>query len=99
MQYAKSDAFKYDYSSFCERVFLEDFSCMEFSYINNNTDVERNYNKFFQETKLLIERHVPVKECSRKEFKFKLKPRISYRIQRMMEIRDLLLRKMKKIDL
>ena len=65
MHYAKSDAFKYDYSCFCERAFLEDFSCMEFSYIDNSADVERNYNKFFQEIKLLIESHVPVKQCSR----------------------------------
>ena len=46
MHYAKSDAFKYDYSTFSGRAFLEDFSCMEFSHIDNSTNVERNYNKF-----------------------------------------------------
>ena len=70
-----------------KELFFEDFSCMKFSYIDNKTDVERNYDKFFQEIKLLIERHVPVKECSRKELKFNLKPWTSYRIQRMMTIR------------
>jgi len=78
------------------KAFLEDFNCMEFSYTDNSTDIENNYNKICQEIKLLIERHVPLKECSRKELKFKLKPWISYRIQRMMEIRDRLLRKTKK---
>ena len=37
---------------------------MTFSYIDNSTDVQSNYNRFFQETKFFIERHVPIKECS-----------------------------------
>ena len=96
MHHTKSVEFKYDYSSFCERAFLEDFNCMDFSYIDSSTKIEINLNKFFEEINLLIERHVPVKECNKKELKFKLKPWISYRIQRMMKIRDRLLRKMRK---
>ena len=77
MHYTKSDAFKYDYSSFYERDCLEDFNYMDFSYIDKSTDVESNYNKLFQEINLPIEKHVPVKERCRKEQRFQLKPWIS----------------------
>ena len=95
MHYTKSDIFKYD-SSFCENALLEDFNHMKFSYIVSSTNVESNYSKFFQEIELLIDRPVPAQECSRKEQKFKLKPWISHRIQRMIKIRGRLLRKMRK---
>ena len=60
LHYTKSDAFRYDYSSLCETAFLDDFNHMEFSYIDNSTDVESTYNRFFHKIKFLIERDVPI---------------------------------------
>ena len=51
---------------------------------------------FFKKLHYSLKRYFSVKECSRKGQKFKLKPWISYRMQRMMKTRDRLLRKMKK---
>ena len=36
---------KYDYSSFSERNFLEDFNKISFGYINDSADIDTNYNK------------------------------------------------------
>ena len=45
---------------------------------------------------LLVEKHVPTKQCSKTESKLKGKPWINYRVQKMKAIRDRILRKLKK---
>ena len=49
MYYTKSVTFKNDYSSFCERGFIEDFNCIEVSYIDGSTYYENSCNLPFQE--------------------------------------------------
>ena len=64
--------------------------------MNDSSDIDNNYNQFLKDITLLVEQHVPTKQCSKKESKLKGKPWITYRIQKMMKIRDRILRKLKK---
>ena len=59
-------------------------------------DINNNYDQFLKDITLLVEKHVPTKQCSKKESKLKGKPWINYRVQKMMKIRDRILRKLKK---
>jgi len=82
---------KYDYSSFNERNFLEDFNKLSFIYINDASD--RNYDKFLSDVALLVNKNLPSKLITKRELKFKSKPWISYKIQKMIKPRDRNLRK------
>ena len=84
---------KYDYSSFNERNFLEDFSKISFGYINDSVDIDTNYNRFLSDLTSLVNKHIPSRMITRGELKFKLKPWISYKIQKIIKIRDRFLRK------
>ena len=45
ISHLERNSVKYDYSSFNERTFLEDFNKMNFNYINDASDVDTNYDK------------------------------------------------------
>ena len=96
ISYKELEILKSDYSSFNEKNFLSDFSAMDFNYVYNSIDVDCVYNKFLDDITSLVEKHVPTKRCTKKELKLKAKPWINKRIQKMMRIRNQLLRKMKK---
>ena len=88
----KLAVFKSDYSRYNEGNFISDLNEIEFNYL----DINKNYDQFLKDINLLIEKHVPTKQCRKKESKLKGKPWIDYRIQKMMKIRDRSLRKLKK---
>ena len=87
---------KSDYSRYNEGNFVSDFNETEFSYLNGSSDINNNYDQFLKDITLLVEKHVPTKQCSKKESKLKGKPWINYRVQKMMKIRDRILRKLKR---
>ena len=92
----KQDILKRDYSSSNENSFLNDFTKLDLNYLHNDNDINHIYNKFLEDITNLVDKHVPLKKCTNKELKLKTKPRINHRIQKMMKVRDPLLRKMKK---
>ena len=87
---------KSDYSRYNEGNFCSDFNEIEFSYLNGSLDINNNYDQFLKDITLLVEKHVPTKQCSKKESKLKGKSWINYRVQNMMKILDRILRKLKK---
>ena len=92
-----SESFKYDYSSFKEDKFLDDFNQIDFTYLeNNDLDVNNKFDTFLKDLNALTNQHAPIKRRSRKEMKLKDKPWINNRILKMMRIRDRILQKMKK---
>ena len=95
----KLTVFKSDYSRYNEGNFISDFNEIEFNYLNDNSDINKNYDQFLKDINLLVEEHVPTKYCSKTESKLKEKPWIDYRVQKMMKIRDRILRKLKRKDL
>ena len=85
---------KYDYSSFNERNFLKDFNEFSLNYINDASDIDTNYDKFLSDLTLLVNKHVPSRMTTKRELKFKSKPWISYRIQKMIKLWDRFLRRL-----
>ena len=96
ISYTHSDTFKYDYSAFNETNFIRDFDDIDKTYINEVSDANANYDKFLNDVTTLVSNHVPIKKFSKREVKFKTKPWINPGIQKMMKIRDQMLRKFKR---
>ena len=92
----KSTVFKSDYSNFNEINFVHDFNEIDFGYLNEVFNIDSNYGQFLKDIVSLVEQHVPTRKCSKRESKFKIKPWITKRIQRMIKICDSILRRMKK---
>ena len=85
----------YDYSSFDETNFINDFRNIDFSYLNNSLNIELSYDAFLKDITELVDRHVPSRKCTRKELRFRNKPWINKRIQKMIKIRDRIFKKLK----
>ena len=96
MHHKTKTSFKHYYSSFNMDSFITDFTNMDITYIEADTNVDNKYQKFFQEINLLLGNHVPIKRCTKKESRFKLKPYINTKIKKMMRICDSILRKLKR---
>ena len=92
----KKSVYKSDYSNFNEVDFVHDFNEIDFGYLNESSSIDGDYDRFLKDIVSLIEQHVPTKKCSRKESKFKMKPWITNRIQRMIKFLDKFLQRMKK---
>ena len=93
----KSESLKYDYSKFKESEFREDFTKIDFDYLENNgMDVDNKFGRFLNDLTSLTNKHTPMKKRSRKEMKLKDKPWINSKILKMMRIRDRILQDLKK---
>ena len=93
----KLESFKYDYTTFNENEFHNDFNQIDFAYLeNNDIDVNIKFDRFLKDLTSLTNKHAPIKKRSRKEMKLKDKPWINSKIQKMMRIRDRILQKLKK---
>ena len=90
---------KYDYSSLSERNFLEDFNKLNLNYTNDASDIDTNYDKFLSDLTLLVNKHAPSRLITKRELEFKSKPWISYRIQKMIKLRDPIFKENQKIIL
>ena len=92
----KLESFKYDYSSFKEDKFLDDFNQIDFTYLeNSDLDVNNRFGRFLKDLNTLTNKHAPIKRWIRKEMKLNDKPWLDNRIQKMMRIRDKFFRKRK----
>ena len=69
---------------------------MDITCTEADTDVDNSYKKFFLDINLLLDNHVPIKRCTKKESKFKPKPCINTKIKKMKRILDSILRKSKR---
>ena len=64
----KSESFKYDYSTFKEDKFLDDFNHIEFTDLeNSDLDVNKKFDRFLKDLNTLTNQHAPIKRRSRKE--------------------------------
>ena len=89
--------FKHDYSKFDEEGFLADFSNLNFEYLNANpTDVNAKFNRFLANLNEIVSKHAPLKKLTKRDLKLRNKPWINSRIQKMMRLRDSLLKKLRK---
>ena len=96
ISHKRQELLKRDYSSFNENCFLNDFTILDLNYLRDDNDINYIYNKFLEDITNLVDKHVPLIRCTNRESKLKTKPLINHRIQKMMKVRDRLLRKRKK---
>ena len=89
--------FQHDFSSLNEENLQNDFANLDLNYLTDNAlDVNAKFNRFLSSLDELVKAHAPLKKLSKKDIKFRNKPWISGKIQKMMRIRDNLLRKIRK---
>ena len=50
-----------------------EFFEIEFNYLNDNSDINKIYDQSIKDISLLLEKHVPTKQCSKKRIKIKRK--------------------------
>ena len=80
-----------------ELCFDFDFASLDQSYMNDsNSDVNTKFNRFLSSLDELVKNHAPLKKLSKRDIKFRNKPWINGRIQKMMRIRDKILIKLKR---
>ena len=89
--------FQHDFSNLNEENLLNDFARLDLSYLNDNAlDVNAKFNRLLSSLDELFNTHAPLKKLTKRDIKFRIKPWINCKIQKMMRIRDRLLRKLKK---
>ena len=89
--------YQHYYSNFDQVKFLSDFKNLNFEYLNDNqTNVCAKCNRFLVHVDEIVKKHAPWKMFAKKDIKLQAMPRISNRIQKMMRVRDKLLKRLWK---
>ena len=83
----------YDYSNFSEQNFKHDFPRLNWTDMNNASDVDETFGLFHRNVSSCILQHVPFKQTTPRELRLKSKPWINPYIQKMIQYYDRLLRK------
>ncbi len=89
--------YHHDYSKFDQERFLEDFNNLNFDYLNDNqSDINSKFNRFLAILEGIVEKHAPLKKLTKKDIKLQNKPWINSKIRKMIQLRDKLLKKLRK---
>ena len=95
--YKNLSYFQHDFSNLNEESLLQDFATLDLAYLNDSAlDINTKFNRFLTCLDELVKNHAPLKKLSKSDIKFRNKPWINGKIQKMMRIRDRLLRNHKK---
>ena len=95
--YKNLSYFQHDFSHFNEENLLNDFANLDISYLNDSaSDVNSKFNRLLSSLDELVKTHAPLRKLTKKDTKFRNKPWINGKIQKMMRIRDQILKKLKK---
>ena len=89
--------FQHDFSHFNEENLLNDFANLDLTFFDGSPlDVSTKFNRLLSFLDDLMKTHVPLEKVIETDIKFRNKPWINGKIQKMMYIRDQILRKLKK---
>ena len=95
--YKNLSYFQHDFSHFNEENLLNDFSNFDLSYLNDSAvDVNAKFIRFLSNLDEVVKTHAPLRKLTKRDIKFRNKPWINGKIQKMMRIRDRILKKLKK---
>ena len=95
--YKSLSYFQHDFSNLNEGKVLNDFASLDLSFLNDSAlDVNAKFNRLLSSLDKLVKTHAPLKKLTKSDIKFRNKPWINGKIQKMMRIRDNLLKKIKK---
>ena len=74
-----------------------DFANLDLTYLNHDqVDINSKFNRFLSNLDKLVKTHAPLKKLTKNEVKLRNKPWINGKIQKMIRIKDKLLKKLKK---
>ena len=97
ISYKKLQYYQHDFSRFNADDLLNDFKSLDLTFLNDNSlDVDAKFNRFLSILDELVKTHAPLRKLSKRDIKFRNKPWISGRIQKMMRLRDRLFRNLAK---
>ena len=89
--------YQHDFSRLNDDNLRNDFANLDLTYLDDeNSDVNAKFNRFLSDLDELSKTHAPLKKLSKRDVKFRNKPWINGKIQKMMHIRDRILRKRQK---
>ena len=97
MSYENLSYYQHDFSKFNKGNLLNDLENLDLELSNDSClDINAKFNRFLSILYELVETHAPLKRLTKRDIKFRNKPWINGKIQKMMHIRDRLLGKLKK---
>ena len=97
VDYRNCSLFQRDYSKFNDQSFLEDFKKLSWDDIDrNNLDINNKFEKFYEKVHHTVIGHAPSRKVTPKQLKLRSKPWLNTYIQKLIEQRDILLRKLRK---
>ena len=88
--------FQHDFSNLNAENLLNDFENLDLAFLNDGAlDINAKFNRFLSVLDELVDTHAPLKKLTKRDIKFRNKPWVNSKIQKMMHIRDRLFRKFK----
>ena len=97
ISYKNLSYYQHDFSQLNAENLLNDLRDLDFAFLDDNlSNVDSKFNRLLSILDELIKSHVPLKKLSKSDIKFRNKPWINSKIQKMMRIRDRLLGKFRK---
>ena len=97
ISYKDLQYYQHDFSRFNADDLLNDFNNLDLAFLNDNSlDVDAEFNRFLSILDELVKTHATLRKLSKRDIKFRNKPWISGKIQKMMHLRDRLLRNLAK---
>lgn len=86
----------HDFSKLNAERFQNDFANLDLTYLNDGQlSINSKFNRFLSNLDKLVKTHAPLKKLTKKDVKLRNKPWINSKIQKMMRIKDRLLKKLK----
>ena len=80
--------FKRDYSEFDQQALVSDIQLIDWETVFGSTVSACNmFKSFYSKISSIIDKHIPVKQLSRRELKLKSKPRISKALRKSIQIK------------
>ena len=84
-------------SKFDQDKFIADFNRLNFAYLDDNqSNASANFSRFLGNVDEIVKKHAPLKKLTKNDLKLRNKPWINSRIQKMMRLRDKLLKRVRK---
>ena len=97
VDYRNCSLFQYDYSKFSEQFFINDFKELLWEDINDvNLNLNGKFDNFYKKVHTTVIQHIPLKKVNQKQLKLRAKPWVNPHIQKLINYRDKLLRKLRK---
>ena len=81
--------YKRDYFKFNQASLISEIQTVDWQIVfTSDTDPSCNFDCFYSKISQIVDKHIPIKQLSRRELKFKLKPWITSAIKRSIKVKN-----------